>query len=73
VRLLHATGGRGGLARRLGGELLAGRLATGRLAGSLLRTGWRRRMGREGASNVSERTREGEASKRGSKKKRVFV
>ena len=39
VRLLHAAGRRGGLARRLGGELLAGRLATGGLAGSLLRTG----------------------------------
>jgi hypothetical protein len=39
VRLLDAAGRRGGLARRLGGELLAGRLATGGLARGLLRTG----------------------------------
>ena len=38
VGLLHATGGRGGLARRLGGELLARGLASGRLAGGLLGT-----------------------------------
>ena len=35
VRLLDAARGRGRLARRLGGELLAGRLATGGLAGGL--------------------------------------
>jgi len=39
VRLLHAAGGRRGLARCLGGELLAGRFATGGLAGGLLGTG----------------------------------
>ena len=39
VRLLDATGGRRRLARGLGRELLAGRLATGRLAGGLLGTG----------------------------------
>ena len=39
VRLLDAAGGRGGLARRLGGELLTRGLATGGLTGSLLRTG----------------------------------
>ncbi|CAH0367032.1 unnamed protein product, partial [Pelagomonas calceolata] len=39
VRLLDAARGRGRLARRLGGELLAGRLAAGGLAGSLLRAG----------------------------------
>ena len=38
VGLLHATGGRGGLARRLGGELLARGLASGRFAGGLLGT-----------------------------------
>ena len=39
VGLLDAAGGGGGLARRLGGELLAGGLATGGLTGSLLGTG----------------------------------
>ena len=39
VRLLDAAGRRGGLAGRLGGELLARGLATGGLTGSLLRTG----------------------------------
>ena len=39
VRLLDAAGGGRGLARRLGGELLAGGLATGGLTGSLLGTG----------------------------------
>ena len=39
VRLLDAAGRRGGLARRLGGELLTRGLATGGLTGSLLRTG----------------------------------
>ena len=38
VGLLDATGGGGGLARRLGGELLAGGLASGGLAGGLLGT-----------------------------------
>jgi len=38
VRLLDATGGRRGLARGLGGQLLPGRLATGGLAGCLLGT-----------------------------------
>ncbi len=38
VRLLDAAGGGRGLARRLGGELLAGGLATGGLTGSLLGT-----------------------------------
>ena len=37
--LLDTTGGRGGLARSLGGELLAGSLATSGLAGSLLSAG----------------------------------
>ena len=35
MRLLDAARGRGRLARRLGGELLAGRLAAGGLAGRL--------------------------------------
>ncbi len=35
---LDAAGGGGGLARRLGGELLTGGLATGGLTGSLLGT-----------------------------------
>ena len=39
VGLLDAAGGGGRLARGLGRELLAGRLATGRFAGCLLRTG----------------------------------
>ena len=39
VRLLHASSGGRGLARRLGGELLTGRLASRGLAGSLLRAG----------------------------------
>ena len=39
VRLLDAAGGRGGLAHRLGGELLARRLAAGGLAGCLLGAG----------------------------------
>ena len=39
VGLLDAAGGGGGLARRLGGELLAGRLAAGALASGLLGTG----------------------------------
>jgi hypothetical protein len=39
MRLLDAARGRGALARRLGGELLARRLAAGRLASGLLRTG----------------------------------
>ena len=39
VGLLHASGGRGGLASCLGGELLAGGLASGRLACCLLGTG----------------------------------
>jgi len=39
VRLLDTTGRRGRLARGLGGELLARGLATGRLAGGLLRAG----------------------------------
>ena len=38
VGLLDATGGGGGLASRLGGELLAGGLASGGLAGGLLGT-----------------------------------
>jgi len=38
VRLLDASSGRGGLARGLGGQLLARRLASGRLAGGLLGT-----------------------------------
>ena len=38
VGLLDAAGGGRGLARRLGGELLAGRLASGGLAGGLLGT-----------------------------------
>ena len=36
VRLLDAAGGRGGLARGLGGQLLARGLAAGRLASGLL-------------------------------------
>ena len=36
--LLDATGGGGGLASRLGGELLAGGLASGGLTGGLLGT-----------------------------------
>ena len=43
VGLLHASGGGGGLASGLGGELLAGGFASGRLAGGLLGTshvGW---------------------------------
>ena len=39
VGLLDAARGRGGLARRLGGELLAGRLASGGLPSGLLGTG----------------------------------
>ena len=39
VGLLHTAGGRCGFACRLGGELLTGRLATGRFACSLLGTG----------------------------------
>jgi len=39
VRLLDTTGRRGGLASSLGGELLAGSLATSGLAGGLLRAG----------------------------------
>ena len=39
VGLLHTSGGGGGLARCLGGELLAGGFASGRLAGGLLGTG----------------------------------
>ena len=39
VGLLHAAGGRGRLAGGLGGQLLAGRLATGGLAGGLLGAG----------------------------------
>ena len=39
VRLLDAAGGRGGLARRLGGELLARGLASGALACGLLGAG----------------------------------
>ena len=39
VRLLDASGGRGGLASGLGGELLAGGFASGGLAGGLLGTG----------------------------------
>jgi hypothetical protein len=39
VRLLHAAGGRRGLARRLGRQLLPRRLAAGGLAGGLLRAG----------------------------------
>ena len=39
VGLLDAAGGGGGLARRLGGELLAGGLASGGLASGLLGTG----------------------------------
>ena len=39
VGLLDAAGGGGGLARRLGGELLPGGLASGGLAGGLLGTG----------------------------------
>jgi len=38
VGLLDATGGGGGLASRLGGELLAGGLASGGLAGGLFGT-----------------------------------
>jgi len=38
MRLLHAAGGRGALASRLGGELLPGGLATGRFASGLLGT-----------------------------------
>ena len=38
VGLLDSSGGGGGLARGLGGELLAGRLASGGLAGGLLST-----------------------------------
>ena len=38
VRLLDAAGGGRGLARRLGGELLAGGLATGRFTSRLLGT-----------------------------------
>tara|TARA_B110001452_G_C15066593_1_gene372284 strand:- start:266 stop:649 length:384 start_codon:yes stop_codon:yes gene_type:complete len=38
VGLLDATGGGGGLASRLGGELLAGGLASGRLTSGLLGT-----------------------------------
>uniref|UniRef100_A0A8R7PIE1 Uncharacterized protein n=1 Tax=Triticum urartu TaxID=4572 RepID=A0A8R7PIE1_TRIUA len=41
VRLLHAAGGRGGLARRLGRQLLSRRLAAGGLARRLLRAGHR--------------------------------
>ena len=39
VGLLHTAGGRGRLAGGLGGQLLAGRLATGGLAGGLLGAG----------------------------------
>ena len=39
MRLLHATGGRRGLASCLGGQLLAGSLASGRFAGCLLGAG----------------------------------
>ena len=39
MRLLHAAGRRGGLARGLGRELLAGRLAAGALASGLLGAG----------------------------------
>jgi hypothetical protein len=39
VGLLHASGGWGGLAGSLGGELLAGSLSSGGLTGSLLGTG----------------------------------
>ena len=39
VRLLDTTGRRGGLASGLGGELLAGSLATGGLTGGLLGAG----------------------------------
>ena len=39
VGLLDAAGGRGGLASRLGGELLAGSLSSGGLAGGLLGAG----------------------------------
>jgi len=39
VRLLHAAGGRRGLARSLGGELLTGRLASGGLACGLFGAG----------------------------------
>ena len=39
VGLLHSAGGRGGLASGLGGQLLAGGLASGRLTGGLLGTG----------------------------------
>ena len=45
VRLLDAACGRGGLARRLGGELLARGLAAGGLAGSLLGTSPEREKG----------------------------
>ena len=38
VGLLHSSGGRGGLAGSLGGELLAGGFASGRFAGGLLGT-----------------------------------
>ena len=39
VGLLHTSGGGGGLASGLGGELLTGSLSSGRLAGGLLGTG----------------------------------
>ena len=39
VGLLHTSGGGGGLAGSLGGELLAGGFASGRLAGGLFSTG----------------------------------
>lgn len=39
VGLLHAAGGRGGFASRLGGKLLAGSLTPGTLTGGLLCTG----------------------------------
>ena len=39
VGLLDSSGGRGGLAGSLGGELLARSLSSGRLAGGLLSTG----------------------------------
>jgi hypothetical protein len=39
VRLLHASGGGGGLAGSLGGELLAGSFPSGGLTGGLLGTG----------------------------------
>lgn len=39
VGLLHTAGGRRGLPRRLGGQLLPGGLASGRLTSSLLSTG----------------------------------